>query len=128
MKKQKSSHISEFNEGEIVTRVEPAFNDMRDHVKNPINPKIDYSYVGDCLKYLGRTGSKIYFRNYSYKKPFEKKGKFSLNYEIFKNGWAYAEVSNIYQEPLKNLDLENFEDICFYFNHMSNMERNCKIN
>ncbi len=61
-----SKHISEFKEENILTRVEPALNDMRDYTKNPIEPKIDYSYIGECLKFIGRTKSRIYFRTYSY--------------------------------------------------------------
>lgn len=128
MKKQKSKHISEFKEEKIITRIEPAFNDMRDYTKNPIKPKRDYSYIGDCLKFIGRTKSRIYFRNSSYKEPFKKGKKFSLNYEIFKNGWAYADETNTLQESFKNLNLEDINDIGFYLKHISNMENNYKIN
>lgn len=121
-------HIDSFREDDIITRIESAPNDFRDYIKNPIFPKADYSYIGDCLKFIGRTGSRIYFRIYSYKQPFKKGKKFSLNYEIFKNGWAHADKNNVSRESFENLNLKNINDVDFYLNHISNMEKNYGAN
>ena len=131
MPTQTSKYIDSFKEGNIITRVEPALNDMRDYIKNPILPKIDCSYIGDCLKYIGRTNRKIYCRYYSYKNPFKKGKKIGMNYEIFKNGWACADETNIEEQELrkKNLDLEkDIHDIFNYFIHIESMEENFKYN
>ena len=118
--------IDFFKIGEIITRIEPAMNDFRGRRKKPLEPQADYSYIGCCLKYVGRTNDRIYLRHYSYKKSFKKGRKFSINYEIFKNGWACADVFNITREPSRNLN--RLENIGFYHNHFSKMEENFKMN
>ena len=121
--------IDFFKIGEIITRIEPAMNDFRGRRKKPLEPQADYSYIGYCLKYVGRKNDRIYLRHYSYKKSFKKGRKFSVNYGIFKNGWAYADVSNIIQvtkEPVRNLN--KLENINFYHNHFGKMKDNFRYN
>ena len=133
-----SKHISEFNEGDIITRIKPALNDMGDY-KNlfeggniDVEPRMDNSYLGDCLKYIGRTNRKIYCRYYSYKNPFKKGKKIGMNYEIFKNGWIFANESNFFEleeSEKKVLDIEkDIHDIFNYYFHIESMEKNFNHN
>lgn len=118
--------IDFFKIGEIVTRVESAMNDFRGRRKSPFKPQADYSYIGDCLKYIGRKNDRIYFRYYSYKCPLKKGRKFSINYGVFKDGWAYANISSMIQKPTKNLN--KLEIISSHSIHLSKMKENFRLN
>ena len=61
---QEGKHISEFNEGDIITRVKPAIIGERYIESNFVTVKedmLDYSMRGEPLRFLGIANNMIYY-------------------------------------------------------------------
>lgn len=133
-----SKHISNFKKGEIITRVEPAivYRKKYDDLAGAnvyIKERIDESYIGVSLEYLGTDKKKIYFKScLEDELPFKARTKFAIRYNLFQNGWAKYESPKTLEEPepkKKVLDLEgNIQDAVKYYLHAENMEENYKMN
>ena len=92
MEKQKSFHIDSFNEGDIITRVEPTihYEKIYDEILKKdliIGSSKDTSFIKVPLEYFKIVNNKIYFKWISKDKLFEKGETIELNYNKSQNGW-----------------------------------------
>ncbi len=93
MEKQKSFHIDSFNEGDIITRVEPTihYEKIYDEILKKdliIGSSKDTSFIEVPLEYFKVVNNKIYFKWISKDKLFEKGETIELNYDKSQNGWV----------------------------------------
>jgi len=93
-KMEKLKHISEFKKGEILIQPNPVpvYRSEFDEVVGAnvlIKERVDTSYTGIPLEYVGRTKKNIYFKSQSNSDLHFKKGtKFGIPYDIFQDGWT----------------------------------------
>lgn len=127
-KMKKLKHISEFKEGEMLIRPKPMIISRIefDEIVGAnvlVKERIDASYGGIPLEYVGVTKEKIYFKFQSNNKLGI---KFGIPYDIFQDGWAkHVESKNLKEPEGKVLDLKtNINNLLYYLTHIKNMERN----
>jgi len=111
MENQKSKNILEFDEKDIITRVEPAiFYNLNKQYSELFGIKInvatskDPSYIGTPLKYHGITNEKIHLE---FIRGNCKGKKLSLRFEEWQDGWAKYNSPKISNELLNKETLEN---------------------
>ena len=93
IKKQKPQHISKFNKGDLLIRLNPVnsywieYDEILEkNIKVEFRGK-DASYIGIPLKYMRIVGDKINFEWFSENKIFDKGETLEVNYENFQEGW-----------------------------------------
>lgn len=102
---QEGRHITEFNEGDIITRVKPAITGERYREMNFVSVKIDdldYSLRGEPIKFLGIANNMIYY-NYVGSKIFRPDEIYDLPME---RGWADGWDYYIDIKELNNLNIK----------------------
>lgn len=91
MEKQKTKHISEFNEGEIITRIKsgikrrPVFNNNLGIAE--IRDMKDASYIRDPVRYVGIVRGRIYVEFIRDGLCHNKGETHSFCYDAFQDGW-----------------------------------------
>ena len=115
-----TKHISEFNEGDIITRVEPAIHHKKiyDEILKKeiiIDSLKDSSFVGVPLEYDKIVKDKIYFKWISKDKLFDKGEIIELDYGKSQNGWARYIDQYKSQEICKNKSLEKISENLFEY-------------
>ncbi|MEK6823889.1 MAG: hypothetical protein AABY06_02530 [Nanoarchaeota archaeon] len=130
MTSQKSKHISEFNEGDIITRVEPAihYKKIYDEILKKeiiIDSLKDSSFMEVPLEYSKIVKDKIYFKWVSKDNLFEKGEIIELNYNKSQNGWVKYIDKYKSQKICKDKFLEkNLENLFKFSQTSSNFKMN----
>jgi len=115
MKKQNPKHISEFKQGDLITRIAPTqvyqkqMNDTLG-IEMDVPAYQDNSGIGEKYKFLGIANGTIYLEN----AEGMFKGKKVDYFKMYShgNGWVkYVEPESIWNKKEKFLDRKNIENV-----------------